>query len=128
MRNFLKKDLTPYVIVAFLVVLLISIFFSLQQPLSYTVTVSDNPTVDIPVTVDFEVQKSMSNYSPESFAIELTHKYNSNDTYTFNLDPYDQGKYEFIFTPDYSGEYLAKITMKIDGTTQYFTETININQ
>lgn len=128
MRDFLKRDLTPYVIGGFIVLLIISIVFNYNRPLSYTMTTSDKPTVDQPVTVDFEVEKRMAHYSPDTFTVELTHKYNSNETYTFELSPYEPGYYEFIFTPSYSGDYLVKLTLSIDGTTQYFTESISVEQ
>ncbi|WOO87113.1 hypothetical protein RZE82_08345 [Mollicutes bacterium LVI A0039] len=128
MREFFKRDFTPYVIGGFLIILVVSIFLSYNKPLTYKMTYSENPTVDSPVTVDFEVNKRMSHYSPQTFTVELTHKYNSNETYTFDLAPYEVGRYEFIFTPSYSGDYLVKLKLNIDGTTQYFNETINIQQ
>lgn len=128
MKEFLKKDITPYVIIGFLVILLISILFSYNKPLSYSMKVSSNPVVDKPVTVDFEVKNKMIRYSPQTFNVELTHKYNSNDTYSFELNPYETGRYEFIFTPSYSGDYLVKLSISIDGVKQYFTETINVGQ
>lgn len=128
MKDFLKRDLTPYVIGGFLILLVLSIFLNYNKPLTYTMTTSANPTVDKPVTVSFEVEKRMAHYSPDTFTVELTNKYNSNDTYTFDLNPYENGYYEFIFTPSYSGDYLVKLTLSIDGTTQYFTEAINVKQ
>lgn len=128
MRNFLKYDFTPYVIGLFLIVLSLSIFSSYNQPLTYKMQVSESAKVDSPVTVNFEIENQLAKYTPDTFTVELTHKYNSNDTYTFSLEPYRNGQYEFIFTPNYSGDYLVKLTLEIDGTTQYFTESIHINQ
>ncbi len=128
MRDFLKRDLTPYVIGGFLIILLLSLFLNYNKPLTYTMTTSATPTVDQPVTVDFEVEKRMAHYSPDTFKVELTHKYNSNDTYSFVLEPYQAGHYEFIFTPGYSGDYLVKLTLNFEGVTQYFSETISVEQ
>lgn len=128
MRDFFKRDFTPYVIGGFLILLVISIAISYRKPLTYQMSVSDTPTVDKPVTVDFEVEKQMAHYSPKTFTVELTHKYNSNETYTFELEPYEKGYYEFIFTPSYSGDYLVKLTLDIDGTKQYFTESFYVEQ
>lgn len=128
MRDFFKRDLTPYVIGIFLFLLGLSIFLYYNKPLTYSMTTSATPTVDLPVTVDFEVEKRMAHYSPDTFTVELTHKYNSNDTYTFVLSPYQVGRYEFIFTPSYSGDYLVKLTLDFEGVTQYFTETISVEQ
>lgn len=128
MRDFLKKDITPYVIGGFVIILCISIYLSINTPLSYKMDIKTNPVVGSPVTVNFEVQKQMTHYSPQTFNIELTHKYNSNDTYKFDIDPYADGYYEIVFTPSYSGAYLVKITMEIDGKTQYFTEEISVEQ
>lgn len=128
MREFFKRDLTPYVIGGFIIILIISVFLNYNKPLSYSMTTSSNPTVDQPVTVDFDVEKRMAHYSPDTFTVELTHKYNSNDTYTFELTPYEPGRYEFIFTPGYSGDYFVNLTLQFEGTKQYFQETINIEQ
>lgn len=128
MREFFKRDFTPYVIGGFIILLVVSLFLNYNKPLSYSMTTSANPKVDKPVTVDFEVEKRMAHYSPESFTIELTNKYNSNDTYTFELEPYEAGEYEFIFTPGYSGDYFVNLTLQFDGTKQYFQETITVAQ
>ncbi len=128
MKDFLKRDLTPYVISGFLILLIISIFLNINKPLRYTMSVSDNPTINQPVTVEFEVEKQMTKYSPASFEVELTHKYNSNETYSFTLEPYDEGLYEFIFTPGYSSDYLVKLTLRTDTGVQHFTETITVGQ
>ncbi len=128
MRDFFKRDITLYVVAIFIGLLLLSVFLTYNRPLTYTMTVSDSPVINQPVTVDFEVEKNMAHYSPTSFNVELTHKYNSNDTYSFDLEPYQPGRYEFIFTPGYSGDYLVTLTLKFEGTTQYFSETINIEQ
>lgn len=128
MLKFLKRDLTPYVIGGFICILIISVLLSINKPLSYTMTTSENPTVNTPVVVNFEVEKQMAKYSPDKFTVEVTNKYNSNDTYTFTIEPYQKGEYEFIFTPSFSGDYLINLTMVFDGTKQYFPETITINQ
>lgn len=128
MREFFKRDLTPYVIVGFLALLLITFVFNYNKPLSYKMTTSAKPTVDQPVTVGFEVEKRMAHYSPDTFSVELTNKYNSNDTYKFELDPYQEGFYEFTFTPNFSGDYLVKLKLNFDGSMQYFTESINVEQ
>lgn len=128
MRDFFKRDFTPYVIGGFLIILVLSIVLNYNKPLTYVMTVSDNPKVDNPVTVNFEVEKRMAHYSPETFTTELTHKYNSDESYSFELEPYATGEYEFIFTPHYSGDYLVKLSLNIDGTKQYFTEVITVEQ
>lgn len=128
MKDFLKRDLTPYVIGGFIILLIISIFLNINKPLRYTMSVSDNPTINQPITVEFEVEKQMTKYSPTSFEVELTHKYNSNETYSFTLEPYDDGLYEFIFTPSYSSDYLVKLTLRTDTGVQHFTETITVGQ
>lgn len=128
MREFFKRDLTPYVIGGFLILLFVTFFLNYNKPLTYTMVTSEKPTVEQPVTINFEVEKRMSHYSPETFSVELTNKYNSNDTYKFELDPYQEGFYEFTFTPSYSGDYYVKLTLVFDGTKQYFTETIKVEQ
>ncbi len=128
MKNFFKRDITAYVVIVFILLVLISIFLKLNKPITVTLTTSDNPIVNEPVVVGIEVEKHMSHYTPDTFTIELTHKYNSNDTTTFDLAPYENGLYEFIFTPSYSGPYLLKFTIVDDGSKQYETKTLTIEQ
>ncbi len=128
MLKFLKKDITPYILAAFALIVIISSIVTYNRPLSYSLTISDKPTVNLPVTVDILIEKRMVDYSPTNLNVELTHKYNSNETYSFDLNAYDVGKYQFIFTPQYSGEYILTLTLDDDNTTQYFTQSITIGQ
>lgn len=123
-----KRDVTLYVIAFFIIILIISTIINFNKPLSYNMNTYGDAKVGTPITVHFDVEKSLSKYSPDQFNVELTHKYNSNDVYTFDLTPYRIGQYEFVFTPKYSGKYLVKLTINFDGTQQYFTEEINVAQ
>lgn len=128
MIKFLKKDLTPYLLIAFAIIFAISLFVSYNRPLSYSISVGDNPVVDQPVSIEIDIEKQMTAYSPEYVGVELTHKYNTNESYQFELDPYDTGKYEFIFTPRYSDTYILNLTLTSDGKSQSFSENIEIGQ
>ncbi len=128
MIQFLKRDITPYVLILFLILIIISFIITYGKPLTYTLETGKNNTVDKPINVDIEIEKQMARYSPEEFDIEVTHKYNADESYSFELKPYEVGEYEFIFTPKYSGEYLVKMTLTDEGNTQYFTEYITVKQ
>lgn len=128
MKNFLKLDVTPYILAIFGIIFLIAAFYSYKQPLSYELTTSATPTVETPVTISLAITKQLAPYTPEVVNITLTHKYNTDESYEFNVESYEKGKYQFMFTPHYSGDYYVSIEVTDNGKSQVFNDTININQ
>lgn len=128
MKKILKYDITPYVLIIFGIIFIIAATYSYKQPLSYELETSANPTVDNPVTITISIFNQLTAYTPEQLKVTTTHKYNTDESYEFIIDSYEKGKYQFIFTPHYSGDYFVNIEIEDSGKSYAFSTSISIEQ
>ncbi len=115
-----KQKIRIYIIAIISFGLIAASFYNFHNPLSVDIQTSSNPKVDNAISININTSMHLKPYSFESIDVNIAHKYNSNEQISFTVSPYEEGKYQIIYVPNYTGEYLINVEIKDDSNSQLF--------
>lgn len=113
--------------------LLISFIFLLTIPLIYfeyninKLHLNIIPTINEDmgmIKLNIEVLRFNKNVEAKEMSIKITNKYQKNEKMEKKLDPYEKGKYEVIYYPQYSSKYIINIHCKVNNKDLVYQKEI----
>jgi len=115
--------------IKYIFIIFILLFFAsllLRRGIDVEVTFKGDLIIDSQIQVEVSVTKNGKPFSPDNMHIQTVNKYNSDDNLEMEIDPYVDGEYLYIFTPNYAGDYFINMTLT-DGEVNYnFVEEVNV--